>query len=931
MKKETKIKAKNVTIVLLLSLTLLTSGNMQIASAQNLDSISKFTVHLAISPSVIPEGSETHPIGYVYILNKNGVAISTFTDVEITLISDNPSVASVPEKIIFPANADFAKFDIISGQNGQTTITAQIKNQIGFTDIRVGSDDARLPDDLVLELNIPTDKMHVNSEMPFSVVLKTSEGQIVRAPYDIEIILDYQKTLAVPNSDKLVIKSGEFYAWGIITTFEKVGNAYLRAIQAETQLDTAESISISSTLPAALNLNIYPYLIPAEIDRTIDIFVSVVDSNGDPTVASEDIPLKFFSNNQDYIGDDLDDTMEENTLEIKKGEFGVHFKQNLDLIGLINNDLLIGVSSAGLGVAIDKFQTVGESISIEDQRISGAGSLITSSRVVAATDDKSVQIFGPLKIPSNSTSIFAYQIAIDEDDDDDDLDIHDPFEEMDVDACIEQQFDEEEERREGANSQDIGGVGDIEDTTTTTTESDSDTDSEDCDVTVWDIDHLEDNNQYPIQANEDYRATGLIQLLDVISEDSTLGTVVNAGSIPPSYSYGVAEIETTQKSGEFLISANIKGVGSGSFRTEVVNSLEQKQIKSFSPTGEDTILINRDGSFDVFLVALDASDRPKVLEQDRRYLITPSNGVVDIAKGSTFGHTNLQSESFSLVDGGSVVLKVAPIGQDADLSLESTSIFETQLSSKINVILPLGKLDIEKENHVGVIQMVDLQGNPIKSFKDIRTKVISSNTGIVRILDDVVIKKGESYAEFPIETTLSMGQATISSTARGVVGGESPIQTATSSSGLTIVTSGLVQPMPVNQEVLVKIFVDDDTADSVAGVTVNIIPDVNATVVPEVVRTGADGSATFGLTALNGPEITISFSATAEGYRPGENTYEIVVDTPAGGVQEVQLPQELVYVIIGGIVIVAVVVGLFLKKSKEPIDEEEEPWEDEDI
>ncbi|MDH3610338.1 MAG: hypothetical protein OEM79_01105 [Nitrosopumilus sp.] len=930
MKKETKTKTKKTAIVLLLSLTLLASGNLQVASAQNLDTLSTFNIHVAITPSHVSEGSETYPIGYVYILNKNGVAISTFDDVDVYLTSDNPSVASVPEKIIFPANADFAKFDITTGQNGKTIITAELKNQIGFTDIQVGSDNSRLPDDLVLELNIPTEKMHVNSEMPFSAVLKTSDDQIVRAPYDIEIILDYQKSLAVPNEDKLVIKSGEFYAWGTITTFEKVGNAYLRAIQADTQLDTAVSISISSTLPAALNLNIYPYLIPAEIDRTIDIFVSVVDSNGDPTVASEDIPLKFFSNNQDYLGDDLDDTMEETNMVIKKGEFGYHFKQNLDLIGLVSNDLLIGVSSAGMGVAIDKFQTVGESISIEDQRISGAGSLITSSRVVKATDDKSVQLFGPLKIPSNSTALFAYQIAIEEDDDDDDLDEHSPFEEMDVEACIDQQFEEEEFRREGELTQDIGGVGDVEgDTTQTGTDTDIDTD--DCDVTVWDINHLEEGNKYPIQANEDYRATGLIQLLDVISEDSTLGKVVDAGNIRPSYSYGVAEIETTQKSGEFLISAQIKGVGSGSIRTEVVNSLEQKQIKAFSPTGEDTILINRDGSFDVFLVALDASDRPKVLEEDKRYLITPSNGVVDIVKGSTFGHTNLQSESFSLVDGGAVVLKVAPIGQDADLSLESTSLFETQLSSKINVLFPLDKLDIEKENHVGVIQMVDLQGNPIKSFKDIRAKIISSNEGIVRTLGDAVIKQGDSYAEFPIETTRNMGSALISSTARGVVGGESTISTSTSSSSLTIVTSGLVEPMPVNQEVMVKIFVDDDTADSVAGATVRITSNVNATVNPDLVRTGSDGSATFTLTALNGPEIPLDFSATAEGYRPGNDSYDILVDTPAGGVQEVQLPQELVYVIIGGIVIVAVVVGLFLKKSKEPLDEEEEPWEDEDI
>ena len=60
-----------------------------------------------------------------------------------------------------------------------------------------------------------------------------------------------------------------------------------------------------------MNLNVYPYLVPAEIDRNLDIFVSLVDSNGDPTVANKDIPIKFFSNNQDYVGEELDDAMDE--------------------------------------------------------------------------------------------------------------------------------------------------------------------------------------------------------------------------------------------------------------------------------------------------------------------------------------------------------------------------------------------------------------------------------------------------------------------------------------------------------------------------------------------------------------------------------------------------------------------------------------------
>jgi hypothetical protein len=365
--------------------------------------------------------------------------------------------------------------------------------------------------------------------------------------------------------------------------------------------------------------------------------------------------------------------------------------------------------------------------------------------------------------------------------------------------------------------------------------------------------------------------------------------------------------------------------------TEVVNTLEQTQIKAFSPTGEDTILINRDGSFDIFLVALDSSDRPKTLEKNKRYLITPSNGVVDIEKFSTFSMINLQSESFSLVDGGEVTLNVESIAQEADKSLKSTTKFKTQLSSKVNVLFPLDNLDINKENHLGVVELVDILGTPIKSFKDMRVKISSSDESVIQTNKDAIIKKGSSYAEFPIRTMGVLGESLISSSARGVVGGNSTINTTTSSSALSVFTSGLIEPMPVNEEVQVKIFVDDDIADSVAGATVKITPNVNATTSTTVVRTGADGSATFGLTALNGPEITLTFEASAPGYKDGTKKMDILVDTPAGGVQEVQLPPELVYVIIGGIVIVAIVVALFLKKSKENIEDEEEPWEDEDI
>ena len=374
--------SKKITIAIL-SLALLFSGNFQSVSGVNLDSISNYSIQLSISPSFIEENPLSNPSGYVYILNKNGIPITSDKDVEIKLSSDNSNIAEVPDSVIFPAKANYAKFEIKTLNPGKTTITSELNGKIDFKEITIGTAGSFLPDDVVLELNLPTSNMHVNSEMPFSVYLKTLDGQVVRAHRDIEITLDYESDLATPNTEKLTIKQGDNYAWGTIKTYEKIGNTFLRASQQEEQLDAVKNINISSTFPTSLDIMVYPELIPAEIDRTIDIFVSLRDSDGNPTVAHKDIPLHFFSDEQDYVGDNLDDSMKEMKMIIKKGEFGFHFRQSLDLIGLVKNNILIGVSADGYGVASDTFSTVGESISVENKRITDVG-ILSSDRVISA-------------------------------------------------------------------------------------------------------------------------------------------------------------------------------------------------------------------------------------------------------------------------------------------------------------------------------------------------------------------------------------------------------------------------------------------------------------------------------------------------------------------------------------------------------------------
>ncbi len=754
--------------------------------------------------------------------------------------------------------------------------------------------------------------MHVNSEMPFSVFLQTSDGTVVRAPFDIDLFLEYENSLATPSDEKLVIKQGENYAWGTIKTFEKTGNTFLRVTQPDMQLDSVKNIKITSTFPTSLEIMIYPELIPAEIDRTVDVFVTLHDSEGNPTVAHEDIPLEFFSDEQDYVGDDLDDTMRESKMVIKKGEFGYHFKQDLDLIGLIKNNIIIGVSAEGYGIATDTFSTVGESISVENKRITDTG-ILSSDRVITGNDDKVIQIFGPEKIPSDASAFFAYQMTIVENDEDDPEEVEKYISDIE-DKFGDDYVPEDEEEIIKDNDSDISEK-----------------------VQKFSIDYLEDDELYPVQASENYQSDGLVKLLKVVTSDNSLATVSNTGQIKGSYSYGVAEIESSKESGILEISVSLKGIGSDTFETEVVNSLELEKIQMFSPTGKH-VLFERDGTFDLFLVALDSSNRPKILDFNEKFLVTPTNSLIEISQQDTFSKVTLQGDSFNAKNGDVVKLDVSPIGEDADLELSSSQNFEAQLSSKLSINLPaenvnVENIDAQNKAGVGTIQLLDLQGNPIVASKNIKVKLSSANKDVATIDDSLTIQKGNSYAEFPIDIVGNQGESTISASAKGLLSDDATITAKSTASKLSVFTSGLVEPIPVDEEIQVRIFVDDDDADSVAGAKVFIYPNENATTSTDLVRTGADGSATFGLTALTGPEVSVDFALQAEGYIDGRESMDIVVDyTPQDGmsIADVELPQELVYVIIGGIAVVGVVVALFLKKSKEPMDEEE-IWEEEDI
>jgi len=261
--------------------------------------------------------------------------------------------------------------------------------------------------------------MHVNSQMPFSVYFKTFDDTIIRASNDITIKLEHDELLATPESEIMTVKKGDYYAWSVLYSHGKIGNTFIRAIHEESGLDVAKSIKVSSTLPTGLKLSVFPKLIPAEYDRNLDIFVTVVDADGNPTKTPEDIPLEFFSNEQFPIGDVLDKISQTEKAVIKKGQFGNLLHEKFSLQNLLKNDILISVSSEGYGTATDIFRTVGELID-EGNKLKRTLKNVFNFGFNVKDYGNTVNLFGLDSIPSNSTSFFTCQLSMIEDDEDDD-------------------------------------------------------------------------------------------------------------------------------------------------------------------------------------------------------------------------------------------------------------------------------------------------------------------------------------------------------------------------------------------------------------------------------------------------------------------------------------------------------------------------------
>ena len=837
---------KTLLIVLFVSIMIL--GNILFASAQT---TADSSLIVKIMPSVIEAGEKSHKIGYVGFTNKDGNLIKVTKDTTVSLASESPNVVKVPSEITIPVGSKFAEFNVTStSEIGTAKIFASYEDSLVFDVITVGTSQEEFENNLRLVVNLPTSDMNVESEMPFSLYLEDADGNVSQAPFDIAISLEYEKDLVVVNIDDPVIKKGNSYIWGTVKSKDKVGNAFLRATADKMGFDEAKEIRISSTLPSSLQVKIFPEQVPATLKRDVDIVVSLVDSDGLPTFAQDDVGLKFFSDDPS-INNQLDRAIKEQSIKavIKKGDFSFHFRQRFDL-PKEGQTITIGATTKGLGVAQDTFQTVEP---------------FTTNNPLA--QNKTMQVFTLDKIPTKSETIAIFQIG----------------------ALIDTSINST-----SADSTDG--------TETTTTEK------------VF----------HPLIVNENYDSIGSEQNVGMISSNDMLLRIKELGKIDKTSSYGTSVIETGQETGQVVLSTTIKGIGAASTQTEIINTLKQEHTLIFSPTGTQSVLFDKNGYFDLFLISLDSKNRPTAVENEVRYLVTPINEIISIQKDTTYSHVTFLGNSIQS-DQEQIAMKAVPVGESADSALESQNTFAKKPTAKLIVEMPFSLLNSEKTQYIGTVQLFDFHEHPVSLSSDLRVKIAPSETGIVDIPEYVTIPSGVSYAEFPIETKGKDGSATIDASSRGIVGSKADIQTKSAIVKLKISIGSVEEPIPVDQPTELTVYVDDEQEHSVGGATIRVTAD-GSSLEKNTVKTNPDGSAVIQFNAQKAPKTSLQIFASAQGYSEDQRDFEFTVEEAVVDDKTI-LPDWVIYGGIGGVAAIVGGVVIFLRKPKLQMEDEDELYE----
>jgi hypothetical protein len=267
---------------------------------------------LEVAPSPLPADGGQYPL-YVYLLDSEGLPIKTPQDITISLFSTNPKIVSVPNTVTLPKGSYYVRAYInTTDLPGDCTITAVAEGvtsgSISLTTVYPVGYPVKLGLYAKPSLILP------DEDSTLVVQLEDWMGHPVKASRSTYVRLTLSDSDLGDIPSVAVIKKGESRTEVSFSPKGIVGVAKITA-SAIGFIEATTDIQIKAAEPKALKLFAAPDVLLADGINIGYVAVMIVDKDGYPTLAKEDVTV-YLSSSNDTVA-----FFHTNTTLIPRGEY----------------------------------------------------------------------------------------------------------------------------------------------------------------------------------------------------------------------------------------------------------------------------------------------------------------------------------------------------------------------------------------------------------------------------------------------------------------------------------------------------------------------------------------------------------------------------------------------------------------------------------
>ena len=240
---------------------------------------------LTIAPPILPADGSTQSVIYVQLLGADGIPRLVSEDTEVSLISSNPPVASVPDGVYISKGESYTIAPLTaSSVPGKAVITGMIHGRPPATaEVETVSPLGATPP-FRLVLYAAPQNMLPGGRPPgrLCVVLLGANGRLVTAAEGLEVVLSSSDPGVVRVAERITIPKGAHF---VITDLEPlaVGRATLSAARSGF---VSEFLQVQVVEPGeraeALILYLSPPLLTSGTQSHRGVVVQAVDADGKP-------------------------------------------------------------------------------------------------------------------------------------------------------------------------------------------------------------------------------------------------------------------------------------------------------------------------------------------------------------------------------------------------------------------------------------------------------------------------------------------------------------------------------------------------------------------------------------------------------------------------------------------------------------------------